>query len=309
MATDFSKWIYTKSATPHIDAYNKLANEYKTQATKDLADINNRQSADLNKSNAQYDSTAKQNYINYMQAQKRLPSQLNALGIRGGASESSAIRLNTNYGTNVASNEAARNSAAESIRNAYAQQIADYNKNLNERLATARATAEQNQLAFEREQMDKDLQQFSGVIEGLYTDKKGYQNLIAQLQASNDPNKEYKIMLATRAMNMLGGSGGGGGGRRSYGGYGGGYSSYSNSYDDDGGNGGGGNTRTITHSSQSSAYGGSVPKSSGGSKKSSGGSSSPKSVSLWKKLTSKSSSGRHGGKSNTTTNWWKRYAR
>lgn len=308
MATDFSKWIYTKSATPHIDAYNKLANEYKTQASKDLADINNRQSADLNKSNAQYDSTAKQNYINYMQAQKRLPSQLNALGIRGGASESSAIRLNTNYGTNVANNEAARNSAAESIRNAYAQQIADYNKNLNERLAQARATAEQNQLAFEREQMDKDLQQFSGVIEGLYTDKKGYQNLIAQLQASNDPNKEYKIMLATRAMNMLAGSGsGGGGGRRSYGGYGGGYSSYSDSSSDTSAP-----RSSVTTSAARSAAGGSgsnYGKTYTYKSGSKSGSSSPKSVSLWKKLTSKSSSGRHGGKSNTTTNWWKRYAR
>lgn len=303
MAIDYSKWVYTKSATPYMDAYKKLANEYNTQATKDRADINNRQTTDLNKSNAQYDSTAKQNYINYMQAQKRLPSQLNALGIRGGASESSAIRLNTNYGTNVASNEAARNSAAESIRNAYAQQIADYNKNLNERLATARATAEQNQLAFEREQMDKDLQQFSGVIEGLYTDKKDYKNLIAQLKTSNDPNRDYKIMLATRAMNMLGGSGGSGGGgrRRSYGGYG-GYSSYGNSYDNDNSGGGGGNSRstTLTHSSQSSAYGGSVPKAS------------------TKKTTTRSTSGsrssgtttrRHGGRSNSISNWWRRYTR
>jgi hypothetical protein len=310
MATDFSKWIYTKTATPYVDAYNKLANEYNAQAAKDRADINNRQTADLNKSNAQYDSTAKQNYINYMQAQKRLPSQLNALGIRGGASESSAIRLNTNYGSNVASNEAARNSAAESIRNAYAQQIADYNKNLNERLAQARATAEQNQLAFEREQMDKDLERFSGVIEGLYTDKKGYQKLIEQLQASNDPNKDYKIMLATRAMNMLGGSGGGGGGSRSYGGYGGGYGGYSNT------------TETTNNSKDAKTKNGETLKSKYGSganigkaladgikNAKGGGNSSPKSKSLWKKLTSKSSSGRHGGKSNTTTNWWKRYTR
>lgn len=234
MATDWSKYIYTQSATPYMDAYNTLANQYREQAKTDIANIEGRRDADLNKSKAQYDSTAKQNYINYMQAQKKLPSQLNALGIRGGASESSAIRLNTNYGTNVASNEAARNSAADSIRSAYAQQIEDYNKDLNERLAQAEATARQNQLAFEREQMDKDLERFSGAIEGLYKSKDGYKKLIKQLQASNDPNKEYKIMLARRAMNMLGGGGGGGGGR-SYGGGGyGGYSSYSNSSSNDG---------------------------------------------------------------------------
>jgi hypothetical protein len=228
MATDWSKWVYTKTATPYLDSYNKLANQYQEQAKTDIAGINDRQTTDLNKSNAQYDNTARQNYINYMQAQKRLPSQLNALGIRGGASESSALRLGTNYGTNVATNEAARNSAAEQIRQAYAQQIADYNKDLNERLAQAKATAEQNQITFEREQLDKDLERFSGVIEGLYTKKSGYEKLIEQLQKSNDPNKEYKIMLARRAMNQLKGSGGGGGGGRSYGRSYGGYSNYSN---------------------------------------------------------------------------------
>lgn len=259
MAVDYSKWIYTKTATPYMDSYNALANKYKAQRETDVAAINERQTTDLNKSNAQYDNTAKQNYINYMQAQKKLPSQLNALGIRGGASESSAIRLNTNYGSNVASNEAARNSAAEQIRQAYAQQIADYDKDLNERLAQAEATARQNQITFEREQMDKDLERFSGVIEGLYKSKSGYKKLIEQLQNSNDPNKEYKIMLARRAMNMLGGGGSGGGGGRSYGGGG-----YSSSY------GGGGNSGVdndtpkktklaLTHSSQSAAYGGSVP--------------------------------------------------
>lgn len=265
MATDWSKYIYTQTATPYMDAYNTLANQYREQAKTDIANIEGRRDADLNKSNAQYDSTAKQNYINYMQAQKKLPSQLNALGIRGGASESSAIRLNTNYGSNVASNEAARNSAADSIRSAYAQQIEDYNKDLNERLAQAEATARQNQLTFEREQLDKDLERFSGAIEGLYKSKDGYKKLIKQLQASNDPNKEYKIMLARRAMNMLGGGGsGGGGGGRSYGG--GGYgSSYSSS---GGGSSAVGNTASILANTAKSAV-----KAASNKSKSSGGKS------------------------------------
>ena len=296
MAVDYNKWIYTKTATPYMDSYNALANKYKAQRETDVAAINERQNTDLNKSNAQYDNTAKQNYINYMQAQKKLPSQLNALGIRGGASESSAIRLNTNYGSNVASNEAARNTAAESIRQAYAQQIADYDKDLNERLAQAEATARQNQITFEREQMDKDLERFSGVIEGLYTNKKGYKNLIKQLQASNDPNKEYKIMLARRAMNMLKGSGGGGGGGRSYGGGGyGGYSSYSNSNGNDGGNNGNGKIKV----NAKAAY-----KSGAAQAK-----SAQNKVGTSKSSTKSATTRRHGGRSNSATNWWKRYTR
>lgn len=231
MATDWSKLIYTQTSTPYLDSYKKLASAYGEQAKTDVANMETRRDTDLNKSSAGYDNTARQNYINYMQARKRLPSQLNALGIRGGASESSLVRLGTNYGTNVATNEGARQNAADSIRQAYAQQISDYNKDLNERLAQAEATAEQNQINWEREQLDKDLQYFSSAIEGLYTKKSDYQKLIAQLQASNDPNKDYKIMLATRAMNMVkSSSGGGGGGRRSYGGgYGGSSSSSSSS--------------------------------------------------------------------------------
>ena len=207
------------------------------------------------KSNAGYDNTARQNYINYMQAQKRLPSQLNAMGIRGGATESSLIRLGTNYGTNVASNESARQGALDAIRQAYAQQIADYNKDLNERLAQAQATAEQNQINWEREQIDKDLQRFSGVIEGLYNNRSDYQKLIDQLKASKDPNKEYKIMLATRAMNQIASSGGGGGGgggysrSRSYGG--GGYSSgYSDSSSDNSGGGGSSAAKAAVNAAQ-----------------------------------------------------------
>ena len=223
-----SPLVYSKgSAQPYMDAYNKSASmmkdareEYR-KSQSELRDAYRKQmetelNDNLTKSNQEYDASGRQNYINYMQAQKRLPDELNALGIRGGASESSLIRLGTNYGSNVASNESARQGALDAIRQAYAQQVADYNKDLNERLAQAQATAEQNQINWEREQLDKDLQRFSGVIEGLYNDRSSYEALIKQLQASNDPNKEYKIMLATRAMNMLSASSGGGGGGGGY---------------------------------------------------------------------------------------------
>lgn len=231
-------------ASNYTDIYNELAKNYRAQRETDVARMNQNQAADIAKSNAGYDQSAKQNYINYMQAQKQLPSQLNNLGIRGGATESSLIRLGTNYGSNVAANEAARQTALSDIRKAYAQQIADYDADLNNRLYQAEASAKENQLKWEQEQADKDLERFSAAIEGLYTKKSSYKKLIEKLKKSNDPNKAYKIMLARRAMNQLnsssgGGGGGYGGGRRSYGG-----GSYGGSYggnDDGGGNNGNGN--------------------------------------------------------------------
>lgn len=238
MAIDLSKLVYSNTATPYMDAYKEYAKRQQSKRTTDVDQMKRERNADIKKSNAGYDNTAKQNYINYMQAQKRLPSELNSLGIRGGASESSLIRLGSNYGTNVANNESARQTALADIRNAFRKQVADYNSAYKERLANAEATARENQLKWEKERVEKDLQYFSGAIEGLYNDRASYQNLINRLQASNDPNKDYKIMLATREMNKLSansGGGGGGGYSRRYGGGGGGYSS--GGYSSGGGNG------------------------------------------------------------------------
>ena len=232
MALNYNDFIYAKSGTPKIDEYNRVAKQWREGHDAEIAQINKNMNNDLAASKAAYDNTARQNYINYMQAQKRLPSELNAMGIRGGASESSLLRLGTNYGTNVANNESARATAENNIRNAYAKQIYDSEANLKSRLDEAYATAEENQANWEQAQIEKDLQYFSGAIEGLYTKKDSYKKLIEKLKASNDPNRDYKIMLARRAMNQLKEekkSSGGGGGGRSYGGYSGGYSSSSSS--------------------------------------------------------------------------------
>lgn len=302
MAVDYSKFIYAgKSATPFIDQYNKQAATQKTNLDNRLKGLasdrdayranqqgvynaykkqmESDQAAAENKSNSEYDATQRQNYINYMQAQKALPSQLNALGIRGGASESSALRLGTNYGQNVASTEGARNTALASLRQAYAQQLADYDKEYRQLLASyddtynanvrdARnayadtlnslyATAQQNQQQWEQTQIDNDLTRFASAIKGQFGSKKGYEDLIAQLQKSKDPNKTAKIMLTRQAMNewlaqnkesSSGGGGGGGGSRRSYGG-GGGYSSSSSSSSSTS-SGGGGNSSLAKSNAQ-----------------------------------------------------------
>lgn len=147
-----STFAYANSKTPYIDMYNDYAkkqneirNAYKKQIESD-------RTAAINNSNAEYDNTARQNYINYMQAQKRLPSELNAMGIRGGASESSLVRLGTNYGSNVASNEASRNSAIAALRQQYADKLASYDEENDNKLMQAYLTAVENQLKWEQEQ-------------------------------------------------------------------------------------------------------------------------------------------------------------
>ena len=227
---------YYKDARARADSlYNAYAQGQEAQRAKDIANNNAQRDAALAKSNEGYNASGRQNYINYMQARKNAPNALNAMGIRGGASESSLIRLGTNYNTNVAQNNLARDNAANEINNNYAQMLFDLNKAYDEDLAAKKAAYLERADSEAKAEEQRQLSYFAQAIQGQYKSKKGYEKLIKQLQASDDPQKVAKIMLARQAMNALkggGGSGGGGGGSRSYGGY----SGYTNNNDNNNNN-------------------------------------------------------------------------
>ena len=138
----------------YINQYNQYAQ--KTNATRDayLKQLENRYANDQANTNSVYDQAARQNYITYRQNQKNLAGELNSLGIRGGASESAAVRLNNAYGTNVATNDAARGTALAQLAQNYADTTADYNRDVDNQLTQAYATALENQSRYEDEQRD-----------------------------------------------------------------------------------------------------------------------------------------------------------
>lgn len=212
-------YISTNSKNPYQDIYNQYAQAQEKVKAEDQKAWEQRRANDTAKVNSNYDSSSKQNYVNYMQQQKALPSQLQRLGVNGGANESAMLRLNTAYGNNVANNENARNSAISSVNTNYENEWNDYMNNYNQNLAQALSQAQENDVAYQRELSERDLQQFASSITGRFATRGEYATLIAQLRKSDDPNKEYKIALAQQAMNALNGAGGGGG----YG-YGGSYS-------------------------------------------------------------------------------------
>ena len=233
MAINYDKFIYKNSGSPFIDQLNAVKAGYEKRLATETAQLGQKEQQAIADSNKTYDANAKQNYINYMQSRKALPSQLNALGVRGGASESSLLRLGTTYGQNVASNEAARGTAQDALRQTYAEQIQNLRNDYAQRIIDAEANARAKQLEWEDNQKKQDVQYFSQAITGAYKTKSGYEKLIEKLKASNDPNKDVKIMLARQAMNQIednGSSGSGSsGGRRSGGrrGYSGGSGYYS----------------------------------------------------------------------------------
>ena len=208
---------FMNGGSPYAEIYNQYAKQQGDLRNQFVKQLETNKANDTNKSNANYDNTAKQNYIKYMQQSRQLPESLNALGVNGGAAESSLIRLKTNYGNNVATNEANRNTAINEINNNYANKLTSYDEEFQNKLNTAYLTQMENQRKWEQEQREKDLQYFANSITGRFKTVGEYQTLINQLSSSSDPNKDYKIALAQQAMNALAGtSGSGGGGRGGY---------------------------------------------------------------------------------------------
>lgn len=214
---------YTSSSkTPYVDIYNQWANNLQSQIDQHKADQQVQQKNDINKLNNAYNQNAKQYYLQNMQARKNLNSQLASQGINGGASESAMLRLNTAYGQNVAKNESGRQGDITSTNNTYLTNLNNYLAEQEANRSNMYTTMMQNQAEYEEKQRDRDLQNFAASITDRFNKKSGYQNLIKELQASDDPLKAEKIALVQQAMTrwVLNNSSGSGSGGSGYGGYG-----------------------------------------------------------------------------------------
>lgn len=143
--------MYNDQLQSYRDA--QAAQEAQQQAQTQQT-INNLE-AERPKINDQYKSSAAQAYVNKMIQQRDLPQRMAALGLTGGASETSQLKLNTMYGNNmndltkqrdsstndmnlrIANARAEGDNALGTIRNNFALQMAQAQAEYNERLAEA----------------------------------------------------------------------------------------------------------------------------------------------------------------------------
>ena len=235
--------IKPDSSGGYLQAY-KIYEAQKNNSFNNLAtNLKNTLASNNAQTNANYNNSARQAYVNYMRNQKALPSQLQALGVNGGATESGLLNLFNNYGNEHAANEQQR--AAELAKNQFNYDDAYFKARqaLDDDLAAQQQTAINNQIQAYKDELTK----FQASIVHYPTTAKGYDSYgkeIKKLQNGNDPLKKYKIDLlknqrsiqfpSGRPTEEVAASSGGGGG----GGGGGGYSrSYSSG-------GGGGNNNT-----------------------------------------------------------------
>ena len=215
---------YANDAAAQRNLYNQQFNTNTSNLKQTLAQNN----ATTN------DNSARQAYVDYMRKQRSLPSQLQALGVRGGATESGLLNLYNNYGVEHAANEQQRNADLTTNQRAYddayaklvadrTQYLMDYEKDL----AAQKQQAINNQI----NEYNNEITRFSSSVAQYPTTQGGYESYqawIANMEASNDPLKDIKVALIRQQMatqfpdgapkSSGSGGSGGGGSSRSYGG-------------------------------------------------------------------------------------------
>ena len=212
----------------YMSAYDVYAQEAEATRARQEQRLNNELAQNNATTNTNFDNSARQAYVDYMRKQRALPTQLQALGVRGGATESGLLNLYNNYGVEHAANEQQR--AAELASNqrarddAYNSYYEGWKSDLNNQYQTA-LNNQMNEYNNEITRFSSSVAQYPSTAAGY----KAYQDWINNMAASNDPLKDIKVALIRQQMATQfpdgaptsKSSGGGGGGSRSYGGYGG----------------------------------------------------------------------------------------
>lgn len=124
--------------------YDNAINTYKQQQEA------NRQQQ-INDAAASRDSALKQAYVTRMQNQQALNRNLAQSGIRGGATETSNLRLSNQYGAQRSAANTDYSNSVKSINQAIDQNIADYTSDMNSRAEEYRQNLAQARWQAERE--------------------------------------------------------------------------------------------------------------------------------------------------------------
>ena len=82
----------------YMNAYAQYEQDRTNQLNETKANLDKTLEQNNATTHANYDNSARQAYVQYMQRQRALPSQLQALGVNGGATESGLLNLYNNYG-------------------------------------------------------------------------------------------------------------------------------------------------------------------------------------------------------------------
>jgi hypothetical protein len=170
----------------YAKAFSDYSKQRNTEANRAIA-----------KTNTQYDTAQRGNYINYMQNQRELPEQLAAQGITGGASETSLLRARTNYENNYNNTERSRGADIGAIRSNLADALNTYrmtaDQNMNDEIAQNR----QLRANYEHQLQQEAEQRFANTISG-YNSISGINKLIDRIKKTGKDTWRIGYLRARR---------------------------------------------------------------------------------------------------------------
>lgn len=191
--------IKPASAGGFMNAYSRYETDRKAQMDNTTAQLDKTLALNNATTNSNYDNSARQAYTDYMRKQKALPSQLQSLGVRGGATESGLLNLYNNYGISHAANEQQRNADLTTNQNnrddAYNTAYQAYLSDLNEQKQKA-ISNQINEYNNEITRFSSTVAQYPSTPDGI----KKYQEWIVNMAKSKDPLKDIKVAIIRQQM-------------------------------------------------------------------------------------------------------------
>ena len=139
-------------------AISPIQHMYANMQSQQNAALQNANKLNQEQINSNYDNSAREYYRLYKTQQKQLPENLSRLGVTGGASESSQLKLLNSYSDNLYKNESARNNQLAGVNADYNNQIAENSINAANQMANSYLRLAQQQLSYKRqdEQAEKE---------------------------------------------------------------------------------------------------------------------------------------------------------
>lgn len=139
-------------------AISPVQQMYANMQSQQNAALQNANKLNQEQINSNYDNSAREYYRLYKTQQKQLPETLSRLGVTGGASESSQLKLLNSYSDNLYKNQSARNNQLAGVNADYNNQIAENSINAANTMANSYLQLAQQQLSYKRqdEQAEKE---------------------------------------------------------------------------------------------------------------------------------------------------------
>ena len=187
------------SSGGYMQAYEQYRNSAADARKKYEENLANTLAENNATTNSNYDNNARQAYVDYMRKQKALPSVLQSLGVRGGATESGLLNLYNNYGTSHAANEQQRAADLTKNQQSYNDTLFNYVQQYDADLLEKEQQAINNQI----NEYNNEITRFSSSVAQYPSTKAGYaayEQWIKNLEASADPLKDIKVALVRQQM-------------------------------------------------------------------------------------------------------------